>query len=370
MRILFTGGGTLGPVVPLLAIAEVLKGRTGVELVGLLGTRTGPERELAHRAGLRFFCITAGKWRRYWDVRNLGAWALTKIGFFESLILLRRLRPTIIVSGGSFIGVPVLWAAWFLRIPTMTHQQDVRASLANRLVAPIVRRVTVVFPETAHAFPKKKTVVIGNPVRPFLLRGSVEQARDRFGLLPGVPTVLVFGGGTGALALNQIVVEALPELTKFCQVIHSTGRGKAGPTPAFSPSKREGEIKRGWNNLRYHPIELLTDEMADAYAVADLVVARAGMGTISELSALGKPAIIVPLAGTHQEDNAQYLREREAAVVVSQTELISTRFIELVRSLLPDAARLRALGEQLRKISPRDAGEQMVRLIEEIDHQS
>ncbi|MBI4133486.1 UDP-N-acetylglucosamine--N-acetylmuramyl-(pentapeptide) pyrophosphoryl-undecaprenol N-acetylglucosamine transferase [Candidatus Uhrbacteria bacterium] len=354
LRILFTGGGTLGPVVPLLAIAETLSGRADVEIVGLVGTRSGPERELAHQAGLKFFCISAGRWRRYWDIRNFGAWLLTKIGFFESLILLRRLKPTIIVSGGSFVGVSVLWAAWFLRIPTITHQQDVRPSLANRLVSPIVRKITVVFRETARAFPKHKTVVTGNPVRSSILRGDRERGRERFGLAPGVPTLLVFGGGTGALALNKTIVEALPELTKFCQVIHITGIGKGGTNRALGSTDR------------YHSMEFLARGMADAYAVADLVLARAGMGTMTELASLGKPAIIIPLPGTHQEVNARLLREREAAVVVPQTGLTSVRLTESVRSLLGDAARVRALGEQIRGVNPRDASQQIVRLIEEV----
>lgn len=354
MRILFTGGGTGGPVTPLLAIVEAFRGRSDVTIVGFIGTRYGPERELATRAGIPFFAVSAGKWRRYFDVRNLWSWAQTKFGFFEALVLLSRLRPTIVVSGGSFVGVPVLWAAWFLRIPTVTHQQDVEPSLANRLVAPIVKRITVVFPETARAFAKRKVVVTGNPVRPSLLRGDAARARERFGLESGVPALLVFGGGTGAAALNDLVHAALPELVQFCQVIHITG----GRT-----EKREKRKEPE----RYHTFELLMDEMADAYAVSDVVFARAGVGTITELAVLGKAAVLMPMPDTHQEANARFVAERHAALVLDQKSITSEAGVAAIRSLMLDTPARAALAERIRTINPPDALDQMVRVIEEVN---
>ena len=351
MRILFVGGGTLGPVTPLIAVADFLKKRTGTVVLGLVGTRKGAERELAKKAGLPFYTITAGKWRRYFDVRNAVAPFAFLVGFCEALFLCARLRPTIIFSGGSFIGVPVIVAGWFLGIPSVTHQQDVEPSLANRLVAPFVKKITVTFEESARAFPAQKTVVTGNAVRAEIMTGDRDRAVARWGLETGVSTVLVFGGGTGARAINDLVGAALSELTQFCQIIHITGRGKSALS--FSPSEGRG-LKGLGEGGRYHSFELLTDEMADAYAVADLVVARAGVGTITELSALAKPAVIIPISGTHQEANAALLARYNAAAIYQESEFTETFFADALRSLLLNFEKRALFGENIKKIMSLD----------------
>lgn len=353
MRILFVGGGTLGPVTPLLALAEQCKEKKFGEVVGLVGTRNIAEKIMAENAGLNFFSVTAGKWRRYGDWRNLLAPLAVLIGFFESLFLLGRLRPTVIFSGGSFVGVPVIFAAWILRIPTVTHQQDLCPSFANRLMAPLVKKITVTFPESVKFFPKNKTVVTGNPIRASLFAGDTVRAREIFHLETGWPTVFVFGGGTGARDLNQVVIQALPELTKFCQVIHSTGIGK-------------NELSGKQNNPRYHPFELLTKEMADAYAVADLVISRAGIGAISELAALGKAVVLVPLPG-HQEENACYLEKKNAARVILQSELTPQNLTRFIEDLIRNQTGLSNLRENVKKISPPDAVQKIVDILIELD---
>ncbi|MBI4142622.1 glycosyltransferase [Candidatus Uhrbacteria bacterium] len=173
MRILLVGGGTLGSVTPLLAVAEELQRQKTVsdtvsEKVSdtvFWGTRMGPERVLVEAMGIPFRSIPAGKLRRYWDARNLFDLFVVKWAFWVALVRLIRWRSSVVVGAGSFVQVPVLWAAWVLRIPIVIHQQDVRPGLANRLVAPFARAITATFPETARMFRGRPVTVVGNPVR-------------------------------------------------------------------------------------------------------------------------------------------------------------------------------------------------------------
>lgn len=348
MRILLTGGGTLGPVTPLLALAQEFK-KENASIVGFIGTRCGPEKNLVEKSGIKFFAIASGKLRRYFDLRTVAVPFFILIGFVQSLILLAKLKPTIVVSASGYVGVPVLAAAWVLRIPSITHQQDVRPSLANQLVKLFVKKITVTFEASLNIF-GKKAVHTGNPIRAELLSGNASRARVEFGLEENISTVLILGGGTGSVFINNLVEKSLSELTMFCQIIHSTGKGK---------------IKPGSMN-RYHAVELLTDNLADAFAVADLVITRAGMATISELSVLGKPAIIIPLAGTHQEDNAKLLGDRNAAVVLSQNGLIATEFVKKIKELLDDHVRRSYLSSEIKKINPPDALARMMKVIKEL----
>src|SRR4051794_41113645 len=285
VRVLLAGGGSGGSVTPLLAVAAELRQRLPGTAFLFVGTRDGPERSLALAEGLPYVSVPAGKLRRYWDVQNVFDVGRIGAGLLESLTVVRRFRPTVALGAGGFASVPPLVAASLLRVPVITHQQDVEPGLANRLLIPFATRITVSLPASLPHFPRDRAMVIGNPVRPAVLSGSAERAIARFGLERGLPTVLVTGGGTGALALNRLVAASVPALAEFCQVIHLTGRGR-GVEPVSRAS-------------RYHAFELLTDAMPDALAVADLVVARAGLGTFTELAALGKPALIVPLPGSH-----------------------------------------------------------------------
>ena len=392
MKVLLTGGGTLGPVTPLLAVAEelqqqsgvvrgfslaraTLKGRTTqkVELLWI-GTRRGPERRLVEDAGIKFSWIWAPKWRRYFDVRNvfapLALHLATKIAWFKLLCM----WPDVIVTAGGFVGVPFVWAAAWLRmfgvhIPCLLHNQDVRFSLANKLVAPFVKKITYALPGTVPVRWKKKSVWTGNPVRAFVLKGNREAGLKRCGFDGRAPTIMVIGGGTGAQRLNEIVVEALPELTRHYQVIHLAGSGKSAirhsERSEESPTNVGSRIRAGsfvatapqddGLNSRYHTFEFVTSEIADLYAAADLVITRAGMGTLFELAALGKPMVIVPIPGSHQEENALYFEVHGAAVVCRQDTLTPEVLLKIVRHLMEELGTLQTMAAAGHDLAARDA---------------
>ena len=239
-KILLTGGGTGGSVAPLLAVAEELNNpinppaplcKGGKYEFLWLGTKYGPEKEMiastsfgaGEKAGIKFRAISGGKWRRYFSLKNFSDLIKIKIGFWQSLWIMIKWRPDLVISAGSFISVPVVWAAWVLRVPILIHQQDVQPGLANKLMAPLAKVVTVTFEKSLNDY-GKKAVWLGNPTR-----RSLEIPNPKFqiqNLNNNLPVVLIVGGGTGAEAINDLVWQSLGELTKFCQIIHITGKNK------------------------------------------------------------------------------------------------------------------------------------------------
>lgn len=336
MNIVFTGGGTLGSVTPLLAIHEQLQPSKAF----WIGTRHGVEKELVDRAAIPFYAIHAGKFRRYIDVRNFFAPFETIVGFFEVLLLLRKLRPTHIFGAGGYVQVPVIFAAWFLRIPSYAIQLDVRPGLANRCVAPFVRKVFVVFPESARFFSKGKSAMTGSFVRN-AFHAHVSQPKERR------PALLVLGGSTGARSLNVMVWDAASELVTMCDVVHVTGKGKG----------------RALVLPHYISHDVVTDALPALIARAAIVISRAGMGALSELAAMRKAAIVVPLPDTHQEENAAVLAKHDAAIVLRQKELTPEKLVDIVRKLLNDTEQRRVLGFILSEVIPTSGALEMKKYI-------
>ena len=344
-KILLTGGGTAGSVSPLLAIAQDLRVKGGFEFI-FVGTKKGIEKQMVREAGLAYRAILAGKLRRYFSWQNFLDICKIKLGFWQAFFLILQEKPDLILSAGSFVAVPVVWAGWLLRVPVLIHQQDVRPGLANKLMVPFARVITVTF-EKSLADYGKKAIWTGNPVR----QSSVKEKGNRFNLKNNLPVVFVVGGGTGAEGINKLVMEGLDNLLVFCQIIHSTGKGKM--------------IARRHEN--YYPIEFLNaGEMAEAIAAADLVVSRAGLGALTEISAAGKPAIIIPMPDSHQEDNAAILLEKNAAVVLNQKILTADEFVVAVKVLLDNAAEREKLGKNIGLLFKKGANEKIVSLIKDI----
>jgi UDP-N-acetylglucosamine--N-acetylmuramyl-(pentapeptide) pyrophosphoryl-undecaprenol N-acetylglucosamine transferase len=358
MRILLAGGGTLGSVTPLLAVVEELR-QKGENQFLWIGTRKGPERLLVEKWGLSFSSIYAGKLRRYFSFKNFIDIFLVLLGFLQAIYFLKKFKPDRVLTAGSFVAVPVVWAARIFKIPILVHQQDLQWGLANKLMRPLATWITVNFDYILQRLPRRyrrRAYLIGNPVRQ-QIKQVLEEKKDqellykKFNLLEGIPVVLVLGGGTGALRLNELVAEAMPELYRFCQVIHLTGKDKRVKIP-------EGEWER-----YYHWQELLIEEMADVYRVAEIVVSRAGIGTLSELSILGKPTIIIPLPQSHQEINAQFFGENQAAIVLKQEELTPHLLAQAIRELLFDKNKQITLSIQIKKLANPEAAKEIVELI-------
>lgn len=346
-KIILTGGGTGGSVTPLLAIAEDIK---EAEFL-FIGTKDGMEKEMVEIEKINFRAIPYGKLRRYFSWNNFIDPFFILAGFFKALILIVDFKPKLVITAGSFVGVPVVWAAWLLRVPVLVHQQDVRPGLANKLMSPFAKKITVTFEKSLLDY-GNKAIWTGNPTRRSLrsdsLKLRVDNSSDAFSSLP---TVLILGGGTGALPINEIIFKSLDELVGFCRVIHQMG-------------KKKGFVSVKNNYISYEFLH--AKQLAGAYSAADIIISRCGMGTLTELSYLGKPAILIPIPDSHQEDNAKAFNEKGAAIVLNQKELTPERLVLEIKKLLADKKSQEVLGSNIRTMMKMDANESIVKIIREM----
>jgi len=357
MKILLVGGGSGGPVAPLLAVAAEIKKQQPQAKFLLVGTNDGPEKGMAEAAKIAFEHIQAGKLRRYFSWQNFAAPFLTIVGFFQARKILKSFRPDVVFGAGSFVQVPLVYAAWLQKIPVVLHQQDVVPSLANKLCQFCAAKITVTFEMSVNSFTSglgvfykkkgaEKIIHTGNPFRQELAQGSKVAGMNYFNLHQDLPVLLVLGGGTGAKFINDLIVGCLPELSKSFQVIHATGRNKSG----------------GVNAANYHAYEFINN-MADAYAVADIVLCRAGLSTITELSNLQKLSIIIPMPDSHQEINGLLLHRLGAALVLRQDKVKAENFPSLLRKVLFAGDMQKHLKENIAGIMPRGSAEKIAHII-------
>lgn len=232
-----------------------------------------------------------------------------------------REQPRIVVGAGGYVQVPLGLAAKFLGMKLLVHQQDAVVSLSNRLLAPFADAITTTFDASLGDFSKRKTFVIGNPVRRMIEEGNREAGLREMGFAGERPVILVLGGGTGSVFLNRKIADSLPMLTDFADVVHLTGFQKSMEVPKLEHAER------------YRQREFLGAGMADALAAADMVICRAGLGTLTELAALQKASILVPIGGSHQERNAELVVERGGAKWFRESECSPEALAQAARDL-------------------------------------
>jgi UDP-N-acetylglucosamine--N-acetylmuramyl-(pentapeptide) pyrophosphoryl-undecaprenol N-acetylglucosamine transferase len=343
VKILLSGGGTMGSVSPLLAVYQEIQNRDFSSEFLFIGTKNGPEKASVESYKIPFVAIDSGKLRRYLDWRNFTDPFKIVRGFFQARKVLKDFNPDIVFIAGAFVGVPVALAARLKGVKLVVHQQDIERGLANKLMAPLADKVTVSFDVSLKDFMAKKVVLTGNPLRSDFHKCDKAKALSFFNLSEGLPTILITGGGTGSQKINQMVAGALPKILKSAQVIHTTGVGK------------------GFNfeHENYHQYEFLSHEMPEALCAADVVVSRAGLSTLTELSICGKASVIIPLYHTHQEFNAQYYQKHNAVLTVAEPGLTSEMFADLLLNLLSDKSKMENLKDNIRKIMPIDGAKRV-----------
>ncbi|HOV69517.1 MAG TPA: undecaprenyldiphospho-muramoylpentapeptide beta-N-acetylglucosaminyltransferase, partial [Clostridia bacterium] len=305
-RIVLTGGGTGGHVMPNIALMEKLK-KDNWE-IHYIGTKKGVEYSiLAHDKDLKYYSINAGKLRRYVDIQNLVDPIRIISGYFGAIKILMRVKPAVVFSKGGFVTVPVIAAARMLGIPTVIHESDITPGLANKLCIPFANKICATFPETLNHLPKSKSVLTGTPIRQSLLAGDRAAARRKY--LLKKPTILIMGGSQGAKVINENVRQCLPRLLKHFDVIHICGNNN------LSDIKYDGYIQ----------FEFVSDELKDIFAASDIVISRAGANSIFEFLALKKPMLLIPLSRAQsrgdQCDNAESFKKHGFAAVLEQENL-------------------------------------------------
>ena len=363
MRVVIAGGGTGGHTSAGLAVAAALR-RRGIEC-DWIGSRTGIEARRVPEAGLPYHAIPTGKLRHYWDWQNFPDLLLrAPAGVVQARRLLRRLAPDLVLATGGFVALPTVLAARSRRIPIVVHEQTSVPGLANLIAARLAHKVAVTFPQTGTEFPPDRVVVTGNPLRPELLGGCREAGLSRLGLDPALPVIYVTGGAQGSYPINRAVGTILKPLLETCQVIHQCGDNPE--TGDWRWLEEQARALPTHLRSRYRLVPYVGGELRDVYAVANLVVGRAGAGTVNECCHLGLPALYIPLPrtrGDEQTANARLVQAAGGAVLFPQIALTPQSLLEGVRSLLANPPRLKAMGERARSLAVPDAADRIVALI-------
>lgn len=323
MKILLAGGGTGGHFFPLIAVARELRSYAAEQrlvTVELTLMSDSPfNQPLLQEEEIQFVSVPAGKLRRYFSLLNISDFFKTVFGVARALWYMFRHVPDVIFAKGGYASFPALLAGRFFRIPIIIHESDAVPGLVNSWAGKFADRIAISFAETAQYFPKERTALTGNPVRKEVLGGNIEEAEGVLDLERGVPTVLVFGGSQGAKKINDILVDALPELVTQVQIIHQTGERQLKEI-----RDRSGIVLEKTSLARrYHPFAFLDAPLLrNASRASTLVVSRAGAGTMFEIAAWGLPSIMIPLpdaAQDHQRKNAYVYARTGAAAVIEET---------------------------------------------------
>ncbi len=364
LRIVIAGGGTGGHVQPALAVLQSLAEQVNV-LPVWIGSSAGIERDVAAENMIPFTSIQTGKLRRYFSLQTPVDAARIPIGAVQALFALRRIRPDVVFSTGGFVSVPTVVAARLLGIPSITHEQTATVGLATRINARFADVVALSFERSRENLTKTRgrVAVTGNPVRQSLFKGTPERAREIFGLPDDRPLIYVTGGVLGAHAINQAVIESLPQLLQLASIIHQCGpEAGNGDLSRLMATRNQLDAALG---QRYAIRERIGPELADVYSAASLVIGRAGAGTVAELAALGKPSILIPLPGTGGDEqtlNARVLAEAGAAVLLPQEQLTADRLVAEVRKLI-ESGRVDEMARAAKGHGQCDAADRLAREI-------
>ena len=279
-KIILTGGGTAGHITPNIALLPALK-EAGFD-IKYIGSKNGMEEGLIKAQNIPYEGISSGKLRRYFDLKNFSDPFRVVKGLFEAKKIIKMYAPDIVFSKGGFVSVPVVMAAAFLKIPVIIHESDITPGLANKIATKFATKVCTNFPETLQYLPKGKAVLTGSPIRKELLSGNREEALKLTGF-DKKPTLLIIGGSLGSVIVNTAIRKSLDDILKEFNVIHICGKGNV-----------DEKLMGRSGYLQY---EYVDKELKDFFALADIVVSRAGANTICELLALRKPNLLIPLSG-------------------------------------------------------------------------
>ena len=349
-KIVLTGGGTAGHVTPNIALLPALS-RAGYE-ISYMGSYDGIEKKLIADFAIPYTGISTGKLRRYLDIKNLTDPFRVLKGFAEARKYLKEYRPDVVFSKGGFVSVPVVRAAAALGIPCIIHESDMTPGLANKLCFPVAEKICCNFPETMQMLPEGKAVLTGSPIRAELAQGNKIAGLDMCGFTANKPVIMVIGGSLGAANVNKAVRDSLPRLLEDFQVVHLCGKDKIDNLLLATPG--------------YKQFEYIKTELKDLFAMADIVISRAGANSICELLALKKPNVLIPLpAASSRGDqllNAASFEAQGFSLVINEDDLTTELLVAKVHELFSNR---QSYHDAMGRSGQMDSVHTILRLIEE-----
>ncbi|MDO8574310.1 MAG: UDP-N-acetylglucosamine--N-acetylmuramyl-(pentapeptide) pyrophosphoryl-undecaprenol N-acetylglucosamine transferase [bacterium] len=370
-RVLMTGGGSGGHIYPLVSVITELQILASQEEVNLeiryLGV-VGPYEGLLRENGVKVQKVLSSKFRRYFSLANIIDGPKFIISFFQALWKMFWSMPDVLFTKGGPGALAVVFVARFYRIPIIVHESDTIPGMSNLITAKYARTITTSFSSTAGYFGGREVILVGNPVRRYLFGDPLTQSKAKLflGFDSNLPLILILGGSQGAVRINDFILDNLASLLQVTQIFHQTGR--ANYNSVIGEGAVVGRDLRDEMKRRYKAIDYLEKDMRIALEAADLVVSRAGSGSIFEIAAFGKPSVLIPLpdwvaAGGHQEKNAREYSATGAAVVIEETNLLPNLFLEELKGLLGSPQRLKAMSEAAKGFARPDAALKLAQVI-------
>lgn len=365
-RIIISGGGTGGHIFPAVSIAHAIRTQDpGAEIlfVGALGRM---EMEKVPEAGYRIMGLPIAGLRRDLSLKSISANLLLPFRLLESIAAARKILddfiPTVAIGVGGYASGPLLWSAGRKGVPYIIQEQNSFAGKTNKLLASKAVHICVAYPGMEKFFPESKIVLTGNPIRNDIRRSTPESqqaARTHFGLDPGKKTILVIGGSLGAGTLNRCIENFLPRAGNFpVQIIWQCGKNGI---------RQATTAKQNYPEATVYPMEFI-QRMDLAYNAADLVISRAGAGSISELSTAGKACVFVPspnVAEDHQTHNAMALVKEDAGCLVPD-HMAPVSLMDQALEMVFNDSRLAVLSENILKLSRPHAAAQIAKMVLEL----
>ncbi len=349
-KIILTGGGTAGHVTPNLALIPELQ-KEGFEII-YIGSQNGIEKGLIQRENIPYYSISTGKLRRYLSAKNVTDVFRVLAGIKEATALIKKIRPDVIFSKGGFVAVPVVLGAKLHHIPVIVHESDMTPGLSNKIATPFAKKVCTTFPETLEYLPKGKGVNTGTPIRKELFEGNREKGLKICGFTEEKPVIMMMGGSLGSVKINVRLREALPALLQDFQVVHICGKGNL----ADKLEKTSG----------YKQFEYISEELPHIFAVADVVISRAGSNSISEFLALKKPNLLIPLSVNASRGdqilNAASFEKQGFSMVLQEEDMTGTSLEKAVRTLYQNR---QTYVEKMEKSRTSDGVSQVMKIIRE-----
>jgi len=356
-NMVFTGGGTGGHVFPGIAIAEKLLTEKEKYKIVWIGSNSGMEKEIVERYNIPFYSIPAGKLRRYFSIYNFIDLFKISAGIIYSLILLKKLKTNLIFSKGGFVTVPPVFAAKILGIEVISHESDLDPGLATKINSRFSKKMLFAYKETKEnwnkTIPRQELIVSGNPVRKDIFEGSIDRGRALYNIPESKKIILILGGSQGARQINTLIEDILDELTKTYFVIHQMGKLD------YKESRREN----------YITASLFNKDFPHILAASNLVISRAGAGTLWESGVLGKPSILIPLgSGTSRGDqvrNAGFFENHGAAIVLKGRNLNSNEVLDKINELFSEKKVINELEKNVKLLCNTDSAEIITNIIKQ-----
>lgn len=348
-------GGHLSPA---LSVLQKLKDQN-VLYLGRRHTFEGDKTEsleyrVVNSLGIRFKNITTGRLQRKFTIRTIPSLLKFPVGLIQSFIILKHFRPDVVLGFGGYVQLPVILAAFILRIPIVIHEQSLGAGLANRICSFFAKKILISWESSYEKFPKDKTVLTGIPLREEIISRSISNIKESKD-----PLIYITGGSSGSHSINLLVEQNLVDLLKFSYVFHQTGESGFGDFERLSKLKENlpEDLKKKYMVMKF----INSKDVAEVLSSSDLVISRAGMNTVSELMFFGKPCLLIPLPfGNEQKQNSLFLKKLGIAEVLNQENLTSFEFKNAIDSMLKNITDYKKNGVNARPLIKHNAAEKIV----------